>query len=155
MLSRNLAIGYWLAGSLSFDQTVAFTIESSKSISTTALKNSGLSDWSSRAGDSALRQVQVLASKVAESTAAGEGAKMIKTKDKMMTKSASKMVQGIGGAVYNNPEFNRNMDDTGEYSRNVDDEDDSIVTPNLEMRTGGKREDQVWVALANLELDSK
>jgi hypothetical protein len=99
--------------------------------------------------------VQVLASKVAESTAAGEGAKMIKTKDKMMTKSASKMVQGIGGAVYNNPEFNRNMDDTGEYSRNVDDEDDSIVTPNLEMRTGGKREDQVWVALANLELDSK
>lgn len=105
-----------------------------------ALKSTGLSDWSSKAGDSALRQVQFLASKVAESTAAADG-------NKIITKDASKTVRGIGGVVYNNPEYNKNMDQNYEVT--------SILNPNMEISTSAKREDQVWMALANLELDSK
>ena len=78
--SRNVVVGLWLIANLSVNQqTAAFTIESSRRIptETTALRNSGLSDWSSRAGDSALRQVQFLASQVAASTAASEGDRRI------------------------------------------------------------------------------
>ena len=40
-------------------------------------------------------------------------------------------------------------------SRLMDDTDTGILNSNEELRTGDKREDQVWVALANLEVDSK
>jgi hypothetical protein len=149
--SRNAAIGLWLIANLSVNQqTVALSIESFKRIpkKMTTLKNSELSDWSSRAGDSALRQVQFLASKVA----ASEGEKRI-ARNKKNKKNASKAVRGIGGVVFNNPEYNRNMDDNELSSRLMYDE--ATMNSNLELRTGDQGEDQVWVALANLELDSK
>jgi hypothetical protein len=142
--SRKCSIVYWLVWYLSFDQTAAFSIELSRRIATTALKSSDLSDWSLRAGDSALRQVQRLASKVAESTAAAEEESTM-TRNTKLTKGADKMVQGIGGAVYNNPEFNRNMDEN----------EGTVMNTNIDEGSGTKRQDQVWVALANLELDSE
>lgn len=117
--------------------------ESFQRIQDTHLKSS-FSDWSSRTGDSALRQVQFLASKVAESTAAGEKA------GKVVGKSGPKSVRGTGGVVYNNPEFNR-----GVLLDNEKSDGDFILNPNLEIRVNSKREEQVWTALANLELDSK
>ena len=155
--SRNVVVGLWLIANLSVNQqTAAFTIESSRRIptETTALRNSGLSDWSSRAGDSALRQVQFLASQVAASTAASEGDRRI-ARNKKSKKGTSKAVQGIGGVVFNNPEYNRNMENMELSSRLMDDTDTGILNSNEELRTGDKREDQVWVALANLEVDSK
>lgn len=115
--------------------------ESFQRIQDTHLKSS-FSDWSSRTGDSALRQVQFLASKVAESTAAGEKA------GKVVGKSGPKSVRGTGGVVYNNPEFNR-----GVLLDNEKSDGDFILNPNLEIRVNSKREEQVWTALANLELD--
>ena len=114
-------------------------------IPTTRLTRQKLSwsDWSAEAGDSALRQVQFLASKVAESTAAGEKV------GKVVGKRGPKSVRGTGGVVYNNPEFNRGVlldNESGESS---------ILNPNLEIKVNSKREEQVWIALANLELDSK
>jgi hypothetical protein len=104
---------------------------------------SSWNDWSAKTGDSALRQVQNLASKVAESTAAGEKV------GKVVSKRGRKSVRGTGGVVYNNPEFNRGVlgdDESGESS---------ILNPSLEIKVDSKREEQVWAALANLELDSK
>ena len=106
------------------------------------LQNSPLEDWSGKTGDSALRQVQFLASKVAESTAAGEQT------SRYIDKAGSKFVRGTGGVVYNNPEFNRGMGSN-------DGESSSTLNPNMEIKLNSKREDQVWTALANLELDSK
>lgn len=63
-------------------------------------------------------------------------------------KAASKYVQGTGGVVYNNPEYNSGM--SREQTA-----DSSILRPNLEIESNAKREEQVWTALANLELDSK
>lgn len=106
--------------------------------------NAPVSDWSGKTGDTALRQVQFLASKVAESTAGAE-----EKKSKFVGKRGPTSVRGIGGLVYNNPEFNRgvrNEETTAESS---------ILSPNLEISTSAKREEQVWTALANLELDSK
>jgi hypothetical protein len=98
-----------------------------------------LSNWSGETGDSALRQVQYLASKVAESTAATEGRKK--------AKSDSKSVAGTGGRVYNNAKYNGGAS-KAQSSRNLQ-PDAPSVSSNL------KQEDQVWTALANLELDSK
>jgi len=172
---RKVIFGICLATIFSANPTVAFISESSaKRISTktttttpktpTTLKNSEWSDWSSRAGDSALRQVQMLASKVAESTAASEEKSGIprssrrKRRSKSSATTSSKMVGGIGGVVFNNPEYNRNMDENtagGAIYKRMQTDNESILNPDLEVLAGGKREDQVWVALANLELDSK
>ena len=95
----------------------------------TSYRSPVLSEWSAKSGDTALRQVQFLASR-------------------FVGIAEPKSVQGTGGMVYNNPEFNRGVLQNGE-------ERASILSPNLEISTNAKREEQVWTALANLELDSK
>ncbi len=105
-----------------------------------------LSDWSAKTGESALRQVQFLASKVAETTAAADDEKLV---EKFVGKGGSKSVRGIGGVLYNNPEYNRSV------MRNEEGESSSLLDPTLEISMNAKREEQVWTALANLELDSK
>lgn len=87
-----------------------------------------LSDWSEAAGNSALRQVQLLASKVAESTAAGDDVEL------------PHHVAGTGGEVFSK-ESKRARDKS------------SILRPTLEVTPRSKRQEQVWSALANLELD--
>lgn len=89
-----------------------------------------LSEWSEAAGNNALRQVQSLASKVAESTAAGD------EEDVEMPDH----VAGTGGGVFNN-ESKRARDKS------------SILRPTSEVTRRSKRQEQVWSALANLELD--
>ena len=132
-----------LAG-ISFGRIAAFSGLQRSQKSSTALTSSTSpwSDWSAKTGDSALRQVQFLASKVAESTAAAE-------EEKFVGKQGPKSVRGIGGVVYNNPEFNRGV------LRNEEGDGTSILNPTLEISMNAKREEQVWTALANLELDSK
>ena len=99
-----------------------------------------LSAWTEFAGDNALRQVTFLASKVAESTAAAEvGGTQIY--DECVN------VAGTGGVVYNNANFNKGVQNLGRTS--------NIPRPNTQVTSNSKREDQVWTALANLELDSK
>lgn len=104
-----------------------------------------LSAFSEQTGETALRQVQFLASKVAESTAVAEG----ESRKKNISKSDSKEISGIGGVVYNNVNFNKKMAGSTAPIR------PSILDPDLQVSTSAKREDQVWAALANLELDSK
>ena len=98
------------------------------------MNSTPLEDWSSRAGDSALQQVQYLASKVAEST--GD--------DK--TVAPSKSVAGTGGVVYNNVKYNKGA---------AASKSSSELKPDMALSPNSKREEQVWTALANLELDSK
>lgn len=94
-----------------------------------------LKNWSGGTGDSALRQVEYLASKVAESTVAAEGRK----KTKPDSKSA--------GRVYNNVKYN------GRASKV---QSSTILQPDAqEISQSSKQEEQVWTSLANLELDSK
>lgn len=135
-----------------FDGSVSFSWDHSPSslrrLTSTALSNSAspLGEWSAKTGNTALRQVQFLASKVAESTAAAED-----KGTKFVGKNGPKSVRGIGGVVYNNPEFNRGVLSGDEASSSGN----SILSPSLEISTSAKREEQVWTALANLELDSK
>jgi hypothetical protein len=98
-----------------------------------------LSSWSEKAGESALRQVTFLASKVAESTEKG-GATTFKKDDNVN-------VAGTGGVVYNNANFNKGAQKTGSTA--------DLLRPNLEVTPKSMREEQVWTALASLELDSK
>lgn len=133
-------VGFVLHNIFAFSGQVQRPKQSVKTSS--RISASAFSEWSAKTGDSALRQVQFLASKVAESTAAGE-------EEKFVGKQGPKSVQGIGGVVYNNPEYNRGVvkyDNEGGTS---------ILNPTLEISMNAKREEQVWTALANLELDSK
>ena len=114
-----------------------FTASASKNFSLRDWQTS-LNGWSGKRGESMLQQVQYMASKVAESTAAAD-------KRKKISKSDSKSVAGTGGVVYNNIKYNRGAPITPGES----------LTPNLELSANSKREEQVWTALANLELDSK
>ena len=103
---------------------------------TTTVENS----WAERTGESALFGVQYLASKVAESNAAyGD--------DKPVTKAGSLYVSGSGGNVYNNVNFN--MQKAGSTRSGT------ISRPNLKISSKLNQQDQVWTALANLELDSE
>jgi hypothetical protein len=95
--------------------------------------------WSGVTGDSALSQVEYLASKVAESTGAAEGRKK--------TKPYSKYVAGSGGRVYNNVKSNGGASKV--QSSTTPQPDAQDISPN------SKQEEQVWTSLANLELDSK
>ena len=98
-----------------------------------------LRSWSGATGDSALRQVEYLASKVAESTAAAEGRKK--------TKPDSKSVTGTGGRVYSKVKYN------GGASKA---QSSVILQPDAQgISRNSKQEEQVWTSLANLELDSK
>lgn len=98
-----------------------------------------LSSWSAKAGESALQQVTFLASKVAESTDEKGGTSL--------NTGGQVNVAGTGGVVYNNPEFNKGVQKSGDKS--------TILQPALEVSPRSKRQEQVWTALANLELDSK
>jgi hypothetical protein len=89
-----------------------------------------LSDWSEAAGNSALRRVQSLASKVAESTASADEENI----------EIPQHVAGTGGEVFS------------KESKRVRDKS-SILRPALEVTPRSKRQEQVWSALANLELD--
>lgn len=129
--------------------TSTTTTTTTTSLSSSSSRNkSAWGDWSAKTGDSALRQVQFLASKVAESTASGQKF------GKMVGKRGPKSVRGTGRVVFNNPEFNRGIIVPDEESPSMSDEA-SILNPSLEIKVNSKREEQVWTALANLELDSK
>jgi hypothetical protein len=101
-------------------------------------------DWIGKTGDTALRQVQFLASKVAESTAAAEGGY-----SKIVNRDDCKDVSGTGGLLYNNPKYNTQLAIGGPAKAAA------LLQPSLEISSNSKREEQVWAALANLELDSK
>lgn len=96
-----------------------------------------LSDWSEKLGENALLQVKYLASKVAESTAESE--------EYEATQKDSMKVAGTGGVLFNNANFNQSKQKTGS----------DLLRPDFEISSNAKREDQVWKALANLEVDSE
>jgi hypothetical protein len=101
-------------------------------------------DWIGQTGETALRQVQFLASKVAESTSAAEG-----RDSKTINRDDCKEVSGTGGLVYNNAQWNTQLATGGPANTAA------VLPPSLEISPNSKREEQVWAALANLELDSK
>jgi hypothetical protein len=98
------------------------------------------SEFSGLAGESALQQVQFLASKVAESTAAAERGQ----KKKTVSKDDSRFVRGTGGTIFNNKKYNTGKR-LGVKAMNDD---------TLQVSSDSTKSDQVWTALANLELDS-
>lgn len=138
--------------------------------------------WSGAAGAAALRQVQFLASKASESTDAMEESKFSLAKRRrlrMMSRSAPppnanmnddqtnsqnlfwkdntkrrrkpKYLDGVdpvgeGGGIFNNAEFNT-LAQKAAVSK--------LKRSDLAVSSSDKREEQVWTALANLELDSK
>lgn len=97
------------------------------------------SEFSGLAGESALQQVQFLASKVAESTAAAE-----RGEKKTVSKDDSRFVRGTGGTIFNNNKYNTGKR-VGFKATNSD---------TLQVSSDSTNSDQVWTALANLELDS-
>jgi hypothetical protein len=123
--------------------------------------------WSGEAGATALRQVQFLASTASESTYAKDESQFslaTRRKNRMQinkndrnnnmvrTKARRKQRKrnngdpvGEGGGVFNKAEFN-----TLAKEANVS----NLKRSDLEVSSTDKREEQVWTALANLELDS-
>jgi hypothetical protein len=99
------------------------------------------SEFSGLAGESALQQVQFLASKVAESTAAAERG----TKRKTVSKDDSRFVRGTGGTIFNGRRLG------GGKVMNKNNKNDNTL---LQVSSDSTNSDQVWTALANLELDS-
>jgi hypothetical protein len=120
--------------------------EGCSSTSTTALalleNQNPYSEFSGLAGESALQQVQFLASKVAESTAAAEGG----TKRKTVSKDDSRFVRGTGGTIFNGRRLGSGK------AMNKNNKNDNTL---LQVSSDSTNSDQVWTALANLELDSK
>lgn len=117
--------------SIKFDhRLLALTKDETVGRDNTNVRIKTLSDWSEEAGNNALRSVQRLASKVAESTAAGDGDGLGNVQH----------VAGTGGEVFSK-ESKRARDKS------------SILRPALEVTPRSKRQEQVWSALANLELD--
>jgi hypothetical protein len=102
-------------------------------------------DWIGKTGDAALRQVQSLASKVAESTAVADG-----RASKTVNRSDRKDGSGTGGLVYNNAQWNTQLAEGGGKAKTA-----ALLQPSLEISSNAKREEQVWAALATLEVDSK
>ena len=89
-----------------------------------------MSDWAEETGNSALRQVQALAAKVAESTD-GNYEEMNK----------SNAVAGTGGVVFQKGAEEAKVPGS------------LLLSPNLEVAVRSRQEEQVWSALANLEVD--
>jgi hypothetical protein len=128
--------------------------------------------WPGAAGATALQQVQFLASKVSESNNAMDESKYSlrrrrqirmqsandknsntpfnqrrkKANNKKNSQTNANDPVGQGGGVFNNAEFNTvaQKADTSKLKRS-----------DLEVSSSDQREEQVWTALANLELDSK
>jgi hypothetical protein len=146
--------------------------------------------WPGFAGETALRQVQAIASKVSESTDAADeskysldtrlrrtgvttvpfnarssdndnGAGVSRSSSNGPVRRFKRRIQRAGkkqnGGVFNNAEYNmmarKDSDNSNSYS--VVDDDKSSVSRPKEVSSSSKREEQVWTALANLELDSK
>lgn len=103
--------------------------------SATVRRMSSLTKWSEQAGETALRQVQAMASKVAEDAE-------IKDVDvwDQVDKNIPKNTAGTGGDV-----FSKRTKQARDRS--------SLLHPNLQLSSRNKREEQVWSALRNLELD--
>lgn len=111
-----------------------------------------LGDWPGKTGEAALRKVQFLASKVAESTSAAE-------ESKRNSKFSSKEGRGTGGNVFGNPQLNgERLEKDGinaEVAKDMVIKTDSKRDKDMVIKPNSKREEQVWIALANLEIDSK
>jgi len=91
---------------------------------------SSLSKWSEQAGETVLRQVQTMASTVAEDTDSVEE----------FDENLPNRIAGTGGDVFS------------KRSKRVRDRS-SLLRPKLELSSKNKRQEQVWSALRNLELD--
>ena len=122
------------------------------------------SSLSERAGNAALDNVQMLASKVAESTG---GSRTISSNSPRgylrqakarISKSDSATPGGTGGLVYNNKQYSTiNKEEGGQStaaSAAPTTKESSSVAADLQVSPSSNKEDQVWTALANLELDS-
>ena len=112
---------------------------------------SELSDWSMTAGDTALRQVQFLASKVAESTETAvettRGETMLESVKTRLRVGSKRSSTG----VFNNAEYN-------DYTEKQPTSQQQQSMPNSrrsrpQVSSNSKRDEQVWAALSNLELD--
>jgi hypothetical protein len=122
--------------SSSLDRNIAFRKRNLRpSSSLLYMKAPPLVSWTQAMGESALKHVQNLASRVAESNAAGMSdmnGPIIRTTT--LEKDTTNNVKGIGGPVM-----------TTEVTKTTP---TPLQPPTL-------REQQVWTALANLERDSK
>ena len=124
---------------------------------------SELSSWSQTAGDTALRQVQFLASKVSEST-----------ETSVEKNDGESMLGGLRARVFgtvfgNTRRKNKGVFDNAEYNEYLDKGQRQLQTsqrlmlPDSSSQRGSnrrptvssnsKRDEQVWAALSNLELD--
>lgn len=105
-----------------------------------------MSQFSFDAGESALRQVQWLGSRVAEKEDQYEQERSIRQKQIF---SDTAKVDGIGGSVINSQK--RQILDYQKYVA----EQRSEMPNKLKQNMSPAKERQVWEALANLEQDSK
>jgi hypothetical protein len=109
-----------------------------------------LGEWPGKTGEAALRKVQFLASKVAESTSAAEESKR---------NHKNSWARGTGGNVFDNPQVNGENIEKDDVNAGV--AKDMVIKTNTKrdkdmvIKPTSKREEQVWIALANLEIDSK
>lgn len=115
-----------------------------------------MSAWSMTAGDTALRQVQFLASKVAQSTETavdkndvGEG--MFGDLRSKLFKQTTK--RNRSADVFNNAEYNEYTEkqQSEQKAPNTSLQNTRKVRPQVS--SSSKRDEQVWAALSNLELD--
>lgn len=118
--------------------------------------NGEMSAWSMTAGDTALRQVQFLASKVAQSTETsvdqndvGEG--MFGDMRTRLFKKTAKRTRSAD--VFNNAEYNEytSKQQSQQSTTNSSLQNTRKVRPQVS--SNSKRDEQVWAALSNLELD--
>ena len=119
---------------------------------------SELSSWSQTAGDTALRQVQFLASKVSEST-----------ETSVEKNDGESMLGGLRARVFgtvfgNTRRKNKGVFDNAEYNEYLEKgTSQRLMLPDSSSQRGSnrrptvssnsKRDEQVWAALSNLELD--
>ena len=114
-----------------------------------------MSAWSMTAGDTALRQVQFLASKVAQSTETavdkndvGEG--MFGDLRSRLFKQTTKRTRSAD--VFNNAEYNGYTEKQQSEKKSLSSlQNTRKVRPQVS--SSSKRDEQVWAALSNLELD--
>lgn len=127
-----------------------------------------MSSWSMSAGDTALRQVQFLASKVAESTdtsvEANEGESLLGGLRSRVMNRKQKKPSSLG--VFNNAEYNDYTEKEQQEQQQTQSKSSagSSSVPEQAARmnnrrsrpqvsSNSKRDEQVWAALSNLELD--
>ena len=124
------------------------------------------SSLSERAGNAALDNVQMLASKVAESTGGSRTISSnsprgyLRQSKARISKSDSATPGGTGGLVYNNKQYNtvtkeEAVGQSTAPSTAQKPKESSSIAADLQVSPSSNKEDQVWTALANLELDSK